>query len=331
MNRRVKTENGWVVGLPAADPRITSFKGIPFAAPPVGKNRWRAPQPCANWEGDLQAFNYGPIGMQEVGQLTRDNFWAREWAVDVDLPMSEDCLYLNVWAPADGYAVGAAEQYRETEDTPVAEAGNLPVYVWFFGGGLQVGNTAEMEFDGERIARRGVVVVTVSYRLNVFGFMAHPDLTAENPAAPANFGLLDQQYALQWVQRNIAAFGGDPKNVTIGGQSSGGMSVCVQMSNPANKGLFNKAILESAIFIPAYSDGSFFRRELAGGEKNGVAFLEKLGVKTRLQSCAPRVPRKLAPVVPVTTDDPCSNQSLHWGFNQTIIFLFHSFLLAGIL
>ena len=278
MNRRVKTENGWVRGLPASDPRITSFKGIPYAAPPVGKNRWRAPQPCADWTEERKAFEFGPIGMQDRGKPGRENFWSREWAVDFDLPMSEDCLYLNIWAPADGYAVGAAEQYRETEDTSVVSPGNLPVYIWFFGGGLQVGNTAEMEFVGERIARRGVVVVTVNYRLNVFGFMAHPELTAEDPAAPANFGFWDQQYAIQWVKRNITAFGGDPENITIGGQSSGGMSVCVQMGNPSNRGLFQKAILESAIFFPVYSNGRFFHTELKTGEAHGIAFLEKLGV-----------------------------------------------------
>lgn len=280
MNRLVKTENGWIRGLPAADPRITAFKGIPFAAPPVGKLRWQAPQPCPDWEGTLNAYDFGPIGMQDVGKPGRGNFWSREWAVDFDLPMSEDCLYLNVWAPADGYAVGAAEQYRASEDSPIAEPGHLPVFVWFFGGGLQVGNTAEMEFDGERIARRGIVVVTVSYRLNVFGFLSHPELTASNPSAPANFGFLDQQCAIRWVKRNIAAFGGDPDNVTIGGQSSGGMSVCAQLGNPANQGLFSKAILQSAIFFPAYSDGSFFRTELATGEAHGIAFLEKLGVRT---------------------------------------------------
>lgn len=280
MNRLVKTENGWIRGLPAADPRITAFKGIPFAAPPVGSLRWHAPQPCPDWKGELKAYEFGPIAMQGKGKPGRDNFWSREWAVDFDLPMSEDCLYLNIWAPADGYAVGAAEQYRPTEDTPVTEPGHLPVFVWYFGGGLQVGNTAEMEFDGERIARRGVVVVTVSYRLNVFGFFSHPELTASDPKAPANFGFLDQQFATQWVKRNIAAFGGDPDNITIGGQSSGGMSVCAQLGNPVNQNLFQKAILESAIFFPAYSDGSFFRTDLKKGEEHGSAFLKKLNVKT---------------------------------------------------
>lgn len=280
MIRRVKTENGWVRGLPASDPRITSYKGIPFAAPPVGENRWRAPQPCADWEGDLRAYEFGPIAMQDKGKPGRDNFWSREWAVDFDLPMSEDCLYLNIWTPADGYPVGVGDQYREHENDPLPEPGNLPVFVWYFGGGLQVGNTAEMEFDGERLARRGVVVVTISYRLNVFGFMAHPDLTREAPDAPTNFGFLDQQFATQWVKRNIAAFGGDPNNITIGGQSSGGMSVCAQLANPDNRGLFQKAIIESGIFFPAYSNGAAFRTGIRKGEEIGVSFLKLLGVET---------------------------------------------------
>ena len=280
MNRRAKTENGWVVGLPGSDTRITSFKGIPFAAPPVGKNRWRKPQPCANWEGDLQAYTFGPIGMHDKGKPGRDNIWSREWAVDYEIPMSEDCLYLNIWAPADGYPVGVGDQYRETEDTPLPEPGNMPVYVWFFGGGFQVGHTTEMEFDGERLARRGIVVVTVNYRLNVFGFLSHPELTKEAPDAPTNFAFLDQQYGLQWVKRNISAFGGNPDNITIGGQSAGGMSVCAHLANPDNEGLFQKAIIESGIFFPAYSNQNPFGIDLHTAEQRGVEFFEKLGVKT---------------------------------------------------
>ncbi|MDF2485219.1 MAG: carboxylesterase, partial [Herbinix sp.] len=150
MLRVVEVENGLIQGLPAADPRITSFKGIPFAAPPVGKNRWRAPQPAKNWEGIRKAYEFSAIPMQAPTVIDINNIYTREWAVDPDIPMSEDCLYLNVWTPA------------------VSSEEKLPVYVWYFGGGLQVGHTAEMEFDGERIARRGIVVVTVSYRLNVF-------------------------------------------------------------------------------------------------------------------------------------------------------------------
>lgn len=269
MIRRVKTENGWVRGLPAADPRITSYKGIPFAAPPVGENRWRAPQPCEDWEGDLYCADFGPIAMQAncAGDPAKD-IYAREWAVDPELLMSEDCLYLNVWAPADGRK-------------------NLPVYVWYFGGGLQVGNTTEMEFDGERIARRGVVVVTVGYRLNCFGFLCHPEITAEAPDAPANFGFLDQQFATRWVKRNIAAFGGDPENITIGGQSAGGMSVCAQMTCPDNKGLFQRAIVESGTFAQPYgAKMGLFPRTMAEAEAQGVRFFEALGVKTLAEARA---------------------------------------------
>lgn len=263
MIRRVKVENGWIRGLPAADPRITSYKGIPFAAPPVGENRWRAPQPCKDWDGDLFAAEFGPISMQAncAGDPSKD-IYAREWAVDSDLPMSEDCLYLNVWAPADGRK-------------------NMPVFVWYFGGGLQVGNTTEMEFDGERLARRGIIVVTVGYRLNCFGFLCHPEITAESPEAPANFGFLDQQYATRWVKRNIAAFGGDPDNITIGGQSAGGMSVCAQMTNPQNHGLFRRAIIQSGTFAHPYGmKMGLFPRNMKEAEAQGVRFFAALGVKT---------------------------------------------------
>lgn len=263
MIRKVKVENGWVRGLPAADPRITSYKGIPFADKPIGKNRWRAPQPCPDWEGELFAADFGPIAMQAncAGDPAKD-IYSREWAVDKELPMSEDCLYLNVWAPADGRK-------------------DMPVYVWYFGGGLQVGNTTEMEFDGERLARRGIVVVTVGYRLNCFGFLCHPEITAQQPEAPANFGFLDQQFATRWVKRNIAAFGGDPENITIGGQSAGGMSVCAQMTSPQNKGLFQRAIVESGTFTPPYGNRmGLAPRGLKEAEEQGVRFFEALGVKT---------------------------------------------------
>ena len=269
MIRRVKVENGWVRGLPAADPRITSYKGIPFAAPPVGENRWRAPQPCKDWDGELFAADFGPIAMQAncAGDPAKD-IYSREWAVDAELPMSEDCLYLNVWAPADGRK-------------------NLPVYVWYFGGGLQVGNTTEMEFDGERIARRGIVVVTVGYRLNCFGFLCHPEITAEAPEAPANFGFLDQQCATRWVKRNIAAFGGDPDNITIGGQSAGGMSVCAQMTSPTNAGLFQRAIVQSGTFAQPYgAKMGLFPRTMKDAEEQGVRFFEALGVKTLAEARA---------------------------------------------
>ncbi len=269
MIRRVKTENGWVRGLPAADPRITSYKGIPFAAKPIGENRWRAPQPCPDWEGELFAADFAPIPMQwgSASDPEKD-IYAREWAVDPDLPMSEDCLYLNIWAPADGRK-------------------NMPVYVWYYGGGLQGGHTAEMEFDGERLARRGIVVVTVAYRLNVFGFLCHPDITAEAPEAPANFGFLDQQCGTQWVKRNIAAFGGDPENITIGGQSAGGMSVCAQMTHAANEGLFQRAIVQSGTFLQAYTGRmGLHPKTLQEAEAQGKNFFDALGVKTLAEARA---------------------------------------------
>lgn len=264
MLRIVEVENGMVQGLPAADPRITSFKGIPFAAPPVGKNRWRAPQPAVNWDGVLKAYEFAPISMQVRQEIDENNIYTREWAVEPDIAMDEDCLYLNVWTPA-----------KRTDE-------KLPVYVWYFGGGLQVGHTAEMEFDGERIARRGIVVVTINYRLNVFGFLSHPEITAESPDAPANFGNLDQQAATQWVKRNIEAFGGDPDNITIGGQSAGGGSVLTQLVSPQNEGLFQRAIIQSGLFTNLYPGNRMprLRSNLAEAEQDGIAFLEYLGISS---------------------------------------------------
>ncbi len=263
MIRKATVEGGVVVGLPAADPRITSFKGIPFAAPPVGQNRWRAPQPVVPWEGELKCWSFAPISMQHIPGLDQNNIYTREWNVDPTIPMDEDCLYLNVWTPA------------KTADE------RLPVFVWYFGGGLMEGNPAEMEFDGERIARRGIVVVTVNYRLNAFGFLAHPQLTKEQPDAPTNFGHLDQQAGTRWVKRNIAAFGGDPENITIGGQSAGGGSVCAQLTSPQNKGLFQKAVILSGVFGGIYPGpfGDMFRRGMSP-EEAGVKFFEHMGVKT---------------------------------------------------
>ncbi|SFJ31717.1 para-nitrobenzyl esterase [Paenibacillus sp. UNC496MF] len=264
MLRLVHAENGWIQGLPAADPRITSFKGIPFAAPPVGDNRWRAPQPASDWAGVFKAHEFAPVPMQVRQEIDENNIYTREWAVEPDIAMSEDCLYLNVWTPAN-----AADE-------------KLPVFVWYFGGGLQVGHTAEMEFDGERIARRGIVVVTIGYRLNAFGFLCHPEITAESPDAPANFGHLDQQAATRWVKRNIEAFGGDPDNVTIGGQSAGGGSVMNQLASPQNEGLFQRAIVQSGVFTSLYPGSRMpkFLRDLATAEGEGVRFFESLGVSS---------------------------------------------------
>ena len=262
MIRKATVEGGRIVGIPAADPRITAFKGIPFAAPPVGQYRWRAPQPVIPWEGERECFTFAPISMQHVPGLDKNNIYSREWNVDPEIPMSEDCLYLNVWTPAK-----TAEE-------------RLPVFVWFFGGGLKEGNPAEMEFDGERIARRGIVVVTVNYRVTAFGFLAHPELTATQPEEAGNFGHLDQRAGILWVKRNIAALGGDPDNITIGGQSAGGGSVCAQLTSPMNEGLFQKAVVFSGIFGGVFPNPINYDKSLAAAEQMGVRFFELLGVKT---------------------------------------------------
>lgn len=261
MLKVVQTENGAVRGLPGNNTRVTVFKGIPFAAPPVGKNRWRAPQPAANWEGILDAFQFGPISMQDTPGLGTD-IYCREWHVDPEIPMDEDCLYLNVWTNAK-----SADE-------------KLPVYVWFFGGGFQWGYPPEMEFNGENIAKRGIVVVSVNYRLGAFGFMSHPEISAEAPEAPTNFGNLDQQAGLKWVVRNIQAFGGDPKNITIGGQSAGGGSVMSHLTSKQSIGLYQKAIVHSGMIRSPYDVDRFITpKPLKEAEPNGVAFFDFLGVK----------------------------------------------------
>lgn len=259
MLRKVTVENGVVEGIPASDPRITAFKGIPYAAPPIGELRWRAPQPAKNWEGVLKAFTFAPIAMQNIPGRDPNNIYTREWHVDPDVPMSEDCLHVNVWTPAK----------KDDE--------KLPVMVWIYGGGLNEGYPSEMEFDGERFARRGVVFVSVNYRVNAFGFMAHPEITAEDPEKATNFGHWDQKAGIEWIKRNIAAFGGDPENITLFGQSAGGGSTIIQLASPLNKGLFQKAIVHSGggLLPPGLNSPT-----LKEAEKTGEKFFEFLGVKT---------------------------------------------------
>lgn len=261
MLRKVTVETGVVEGIPAADPRITAFKGIPFAAPPVGDLRWRAPQPAKPWDGVLRADHFGPIAMQEVPGENPEAFYSKEWHVDPQIPMSEDCLQLNVWTPA-----------KTGEE-------NLPVMVWIYGGGLQCGYPAEMEFDGERIARRGVVLVSVNYRVNVFGFMAHPDLTRDAGDEPCtNFGLLDQLAGIKWVKRNIANFGGNPENITIFGQSAGGGSTTAHVCSEMSAGSFQRAIIQSGGgFAPGFNQDYF---PLERAEQTGSDFLKFLGVSS---------------------------------------------------
>ena len=260
MLREVTVENGKLKGMPGSDPRITAFRGVPFAAPPVGKNRWRAPQPAADWEGTREAYLFAPISVQDTPALG-DDIYCREWHVDSEIPMGEDCLYLNVWTPAK-----SADEH-------------LPVLVWIFGGGFQWGYTAEMEFEGERLASRGIIVVSVNYRLGAFGFLAHPEITKEAPDAPGNFGLLDQQAGLMWVKRNIAAFGGDPDRITIAGQSAGGASVMAQLTSKANGDLIKgAAVLSGMIRNPKRDADMFVPATLSKAEKKGEDFFAFLGV-----------------------------------------------------
>jgi len=203
------------------DGGIFVFKNVPFAAPPVGDLRWRAPQPAPNWNGVRDASKFGSICMQ----APRPKGMAYE-----KLPESEDCLTLNVWSPN------------------TAPGTKLPVMVWIYGGAFRGGGSAMSIYDGMELAQHGVVVVTLNYRLGWFGFLDLPTLAAEHPNEPhGNYGLLDQIAALKWVQANIASFGGDPSNVTIFGESAGGMSVNDLMVSPLSRGLFTKAISESGL------------------------------------------------------------------------------------
>jgi len=243
---QVRTDAGAVEGATNAD-GVRAFLGIPYAAPPVGALRWQAPQAVAPWTGVKQATAFGARCMQ--GPIFNDMIFRDQ--------LSEDCLYLNVWAPA-----GAAK---------------LPVMVWIYGGGFQAGSASEPRQDGSKLATRGVIVVSMNYRLGVFGFLAHPDLTKEASShASGNYGLLDQIAALQWVKKNIAAFGGDPDNVTIFGESAGSLSVSVLMASPLAKGLFEKAIGESGAYLAGPS-GPLVPKRLAAAEAQGQKFAQALG------------------------------------------------------
>jgi para-nitrobenzyl esterase len=229
---------------------VRSFKGIPFAEPPVGELRWREPQPVKDWAEVRNADRFGPRCMQRTGPTA--DYWFRSNG------MSEDCLYLNVWTPA--------KSGRE----------KLPVLVYIFGGGFQNGDGSEPRYDGENMARKGIVAVTLNYRTNVFGFFSHPDLTRESPhKASGNYGLLDQVAALRWVQRNIAAFGGDPARVTIAGESAGSLSVSALMASPLSRGLIAAAIGESGALISTLPP-----RPLAETEEDGRRFAESAGAPT---------------------------------------------------
>ena len=241
---RVKIANGTVEG--AMDNGVRSFKGLPFGAPPVGEFRWKEPQPVKNWTGVRKADKFGPRAMQ------RNIFGDMNFRAD---GTSEDCLYLNVWT--------SAKSNKE----------KLPVLVYFYGGGFMAGDGSEPRYDGASMASKGMVAVTVNYRLGVFGFFAHPELSKENSyKGSGNWGLLDQSAALKWVAKNIAAFGGDPKRVTIAGESAGSVSVSAQMASPLSRNLIAGAIGESGSIM-----GALPATTLTEGEQSGVKFATAIG------------------------------------------------------
>ena len=243
----VKVQEGMVQGT--LENGITVYKGIPFAAPPIGDLRWKAPQPAAKWEGVKQTTKYGSAAFQGGNPPSGK---------------SEDCLYLNVWTPAKS----AKEK--------------IPVLVWIYGGGFSFGSTAEPGYNGEKLAKKGIVFVSIAYRVGQLGFLAHPELSAENPnRVSGNYGILDQIAGLQWIKNNIAAFGGDPNKVTIFGESAGGISVSMLCASPLAKGLFQGAISESGgSFGPtrAKTYPGENMKTLKQAEADGIAYAQKVGV-----------------------------------------------------
>jgi len=227
-------EGGQIQGVTAENPGVYVYKGIPYAAPPIGDLRWKEPQPVVAWEGIRQCNNFGHPGYQAVHY---PGFYASEWGYGDEAPYSEDCLYLTVYTKAPG------QVNRK-----------LPVALWIHGGGYREGWGTEPEFDGEEWAKKDVVLVTINYRLGIFGFMTYPELSAESPhGVSGNYGILDQIQSLRWVKENIAQFGGDPDNVMIFGQSAGAGSVRTLCESPLARGLFHKAVIMSGggLNIPA--------------------------------------------------------------------------------
>lgn len=246
---QVKVEQGRLQGQVLHD--LSVFKGIPFAKPPVGNLRWRAPQPAEKWDGIKQATDYAPACVQ---------------AGNPPSGVSEDCLYLNIWTPA-----------RTTNE-------KIPVFVWIYGGGFSFGMSSDPIFDGRYLAKKGIIVVTIAYRVGQLGFLAHPELSLESPnKVSSNYGLLDQIAALKWIKQNISAFGGDPDKVTIAGESAGGISVSMLAASPVAKGLFHGAISQSGgSFGPdrkqGYPGENMILLEQA--EQEGTAYVKQFGASS---------------------------------------------------
>ncbi len=243
----IKVNEGLLQG--AYEEGLTVYKGVPFAAPPVGDLRWSAPKPPVKWDGVKQATQFAPAPMQGGNSPSGK---------------SEDCLYLNVWSPA-----------KSAND-------RLPVLVWIYGGGFSFGSTSDPMYSGEKLAKKGVILVSIAYRVGQLGFLAHPELSAESPDhVSGNYGILDQIAGLKWIQKNIAAFGGDPDKVTIFGESAGGISVSMLCASPLAKGLFRGAVSESGGSFgptrPTTYPGENMKT-LKQAEDDGVTFVQKSGV-----------------------------------------------------
>ena len=250
----VTVKSGKVQGTTNTDHSVRIFRGIRFAAPPVGDLRWKAPQPPKSWTGVRLADKFGPACLQT--NVFGDIYFR-------DAQPSEDCLNLSIWIPAN------------------ITTRNLPVFVWYYGGGFVAGANSEPRYDGESLARKGVIVVEPNYRLGVFGFLSYPELIKDSGHnSSGNYGLLDQVAALEWVINNIAAFGGDPRNITIGGESAGSLSVSALMASPLSRDLFQKALGESGAFFPLGSYAGMRLKPVNETAQAGLKFAESIGAKS---------------------------------------------------
>jgi para-nitrobenzyl esterase len=289
IHQPVKVTGGQVSGVPGKDASIVAFKGIPFAAPPVGSLRWRAPQPVAPWQGVRKAGQFSPSCMQRIVQASGQ--WTYEFMTHNEV--SEDCLYLNVWTPAK--SAGA----------------KLPVYVNIYGGGFNEGSAAVPVYDGEGLARKGVVTVSFNYRVGALGYLAYPELTKESSYhASGNYGELDQVAALEWVHANIASFGGDPTRVTIGGQSAGAMAVHDLIASPLAKGLFHGGVMQSGNNgIGGAAGGPVIAlHTLAEAEAAGVRFAESRGAHSLAELRALTWQQLTAQATPSVTTPPAGGR-----------------------
>ena len=327
----IRTEKGDVPGILSDDERVEIFAGIPFAKPPVGELRWKEPQELEPWNGVLTADHFAPMAMQtEYGRVF--NFLINCYVHSKNDrtykgPMSEDCLYLNVWRPSN-IAAGAGEE-------------KLPVLVYIHGGSLTSGQSWYEKYDGENLAKEGIIVVTVAYRLGVFGYFADKELAAESPnGTTGNYGLLDQIKALEWVNKNIEAFGGDVGNITIAGESAGSSSVNAVCASPLAKGLFRRAIAESSSIVQKTPPHTFRTMkaalEMGANIKNEfkcstVEELRKIPaeklIKTKYKNSSMTVDGYALPRTPyeIYTDGQNNEEALLNGFNAREGFSFGAF------